>query len=91
MSCRRNSSYPVTMLFIGTNQSFGEIISRNMIPSTLSTIYSSDIMASLASNVVGSESEPENTNFLEPAFFLDLPIYYLQNQCTQNSTFSISV
>ena len=24
MSCRRNSSYPVTMLFIGTNQSFGE-------------------------------------------------------------------
>ncbi|RZC16975.1 ABC transporter A family member 7 isoform B [Glycine soja] len=79
------------MLFTGTNQSFGEIISRNMIPSTLSTIYSSDIMASLASNVVGSESEPGNTNFLEPAFFSDLPIYYLQNQCTQNSTFSVSV
>ncbi|XP_040870601.1 ABC transporter A family member 7 [Glycine max] len=90
-SCRKNGSCPVTMLFTGTNQSFGEIISRNMIPSTLSTIYSSDIMASLASNVVGSESEPGNTNFLEPAFFSDLPIYYLQNQCTQNSTFSVSV
>ncbi|XP_061353117.1 ABC transporter A family member 7-like isoform X3 [Gastrolobium bilobum] len=30
-------------------------------------------------------------NFLEPAFFSDLPIYYLQSQCTQNSTFSIPV
>jgi len=33
----------------------------------------------------------ENTNFLEPAFFSDEPIYYLQSQCTQNSTFSISI
>lgn len=33
---------------------FITVISRNMIPSTLSTIYSSDIMASLASNVVVS-------------------------------------
>ncbi|KAG5032123.1 hypothetical protein JHK82_015710 [Glycine max] len=90
-SCRRNGSCPVTMFFTGTNQSFGEIISRNMIPSNLSSINSSDITASLASNVVGSDSEPENTNFLEPAFFSDLPIYYLQNQCTQNSTFSVSV
>jgi len=32
----------------------------------------------------------ENTNFLEPAFFSDEPIYYLQSQCTQNSTFLIS-
>ncbi|KAH1126645.1 hypothetical protein GLYMA_06G191400v4 [Glycine max] len=79
------------MFFTGTNQSFGEIISRNMIPSNLSSINSSDITASLASNVVGSDSEPENTNFLEPAFFSDLPIYYLQNQCTQNSTFSVSL
>ncbi|KHN30818.1 ABC transporter A family member 7 [Glycine soja] len=90
-SCRRNGSCPVTMFFTGTNQSFGEIISRNMIPSNLSSINSSDITASLASNVVGSDSEPENTNFLEPAFFSDLPIYYLQNQCTQNSTFSVSL
>ncbi|KAL2340803.1 hypothetical protein Fmac_008743 [Flemingia macrophylla] len=39
----------------------------------------------------GSASEPEYTNFLESAFFSDLPIYYLQSQCLQSSTFSISV
>ncbi|XP_027367022.1 ABC transporter A family member 7-like isoform X2 [Abrus precatorius] len=86
-SCRRNGSCPVTMLFTGTNQSFGEIISGNMIPSTLS-INNSDIMGSLATNVVVTT---EDTNFLDPAFFSDLPIYYLQSKCTQNSTFSISV
>ncbi|RDX64090.1 ABC transporter A family member 8 [Mucuna pruriens] len=89
-SCRRNGSCPVTMLFTGTNQSFGEIISGNMIPSTFS-INNSDIITSLATNVVGSDSQTEITNFLEPAFFSDLPLYYLQSQCTQNSTFSISV
>ncbi|KAK7354195.1 hypothetical protein VNO80_19654 [Phaseolus coccineus] len=88
-SCRRNGSCPVTMLFTGTNQSFGEAISGNMIPSSF-TINSSALMASLAANVAGSASMTENTNFLEPAFFSDEPIYYLQSQCTQNSTFSIS-
>ncbi|KAJ1401641.1 P-loop containing nucleoside triphosphate hydrolase [Sesbania bispinosa] len=89
-SCRTNGSCPVTMLFTGTNNSFGQILSGNMIPSTFA-INNSDIMGSLATNVLGSESMTENTNFLEPAFFSDLPIYYLQSQCTQNSTFSIPV
>ncbi|ESW10198.1 hypothetical protein PHAVU_009G189300 [Phaseolus vulgaris] len=90
-SCRRNGSCPVTMLFTGTNQSFGEAISGNMIPSSFTPINSSAVMASLAANVAGSASMTENTNFLEPAFFSDEPIYYLQSQCTQNSTFSISI
>ncbi|KAK7304601.1 hypothetical protein VNO77_42484 [Canavalia gladiata] len=89
-SCRRNGSCPVTMLFTGTNQSFGEIVSGNMVPTTLN-INNSDIMGSLAANVLGSDTETEYSNFLEPAFFSDLPIYYLQSQCTQNSTFSIPV
>ncbi|KAL9314235.1 hypothetical protein ACSQ67_019687 [Phaseolus vulgaris] len=90
-SCRRNGSCPVTMLFTGRNQSFGEAISGNMIPSSFTPINSSAVMASLAANVAGSASMTENTNFLEPAFFSDEPIYYLQSQCTQNSTFSISI
>ncbi|KAK7317243.1 hypothetical protein RJT34_01302 [Clitoria ternatea] len=89
-SCRTNGSCPVTMLFTGTNRTFGQILSANMIPSTLS-INNSDIMGSLATNVFGTESEPEYTNFLEPAFFSDLPIYYLRSQCPQNATFSIPV
>ncbi|XP_073225221.1 ABC transporter A family member 8-like isoform X2 [Cicer arietinum] len=89
-SCRINGSCPLTMLFTGTNQSFGEVLSRNMIPSTFG-IDNSNVMGSLATNVLGSASETEFTNFLEPAFFSDLPIYYLQNQCRKNSTFSVPV
>ncbi|KAK7281816.1 hypothetical protein RIF29_10113 [Crotalaria pallida] len=89
-SCRRSGSCPITMLFTGNNMSFGEILYGNMLPSTL-IINNSDIMGSLATNVMGSESEPEYTNFLEPSFFSDLPIDYLQSQCRQNSTFSVPV
>ncbi|PNX74986.1 ABC transporter A family member 7-like protein, partial [Trifolium pratense] len=88
--CRNNGSCPLTMLFTGTNQSFGEVLSGNMIPSTFG-INNADVMDSLATNVLGSASETENTNFLEPAFFSDLPIYYLQSQCGKNSTFSIPI
>ncbi|KAI4336022.1 hypothetical protein L6164_014600 [Bauhinia variegata] len=89
-SCRRTGSCPVTMLFTGNNQTFGEILSGNMFTNTFS-INNSDIVGSVASNVVGSESATELTNFLEPAFFSGLPIYNLQNQCTQNSTISIPI
>ncbi|KAK2441657.1 Phospholipid-transporting ATPase abca7 [Trifolium repens] len=88
--CRNNGSCPLTMLFTGTNQTFGEVLSGNMIPSTFG-INNADVMDSLAKNVLGSASETEHTNFLEPAFFSDLPIYYLQRQCGKNSTFSIPI
>ncbi|CAK8532616.1 unnamed protein product [Lathyrus sativus] len=44
-----------------------------------------DSMASLASNMLGSESRPESNNFLEPAFTSDLAIYYVQTKCTQDN------
>ncbi|GAU47777.1 hypothetical protein TSUD_193140, partial [Trifolium subterraneum] len=43
-------------------------------------------MASLALNVLGSESMTEVNNLHEPAFTLELPIYYLQTQCPQNNS-----
>ncbi|CAL5202078.1 unnamed protein product [Lathyrus oleraceus] len=87
--CRINGSCPLTMLFTGTNQSFGEVLSWNMIPSTFG-INNTDVMG-LATNVMGSASETENTNFLEPAFFSDRPVYYLQSQCNKNSSFSVPI
>ncbi|XLU57881.1 hypothetical protein S245_052529 [Arachis hypogaea] len=86
-SCRSNGSCPITMLFTGNNQSFGQILYRNMIPSNF-TMNTSNVMASLATDLLGSASKTENTNFLESAFFSGLPVYYLQKQCTENSTFS---
>lgn len=36
----------------------------------------------------GSESKTQFIDYLEPAFFSDLPVYYVQPQCASNSTFS---
>ncbi|XP_050871002.1 ABC transporter A family member 6 [Lathyrus oleraceus] len=72
-----------TMLFTAENHSFGQIVSDNMFPTVLTMDYS-DIMASLASNMLGSEAKPESNNFLEPAFTSDLPIYYVQTKCPQD-------
>ncbi|XLU27241.1 hypothetical protein S245_063307, partial [Arachis hypogaea] len=62
-------------------------IAWNMIPSNF-TMNTSNVMASLSTDLLGSASKTENTNFLESAFFSGLPVYYLQKQCTENSTFS---
>lgn len=38
----------------------------------------------------GSDTKTEYTNFLEPAFFSNAPVYYLQPQCSSDSKFSVS-
>lgn len=38
----------------------------------------------------GSDTETEYDNFLEPAFFSNAPVYYLQPQCSSDSKFSVS-
>ncbi|XP_015070141.1 ABC transporter A family member 7-like [Solanum pennellii] len=88
-SCRISGSCPATILMTGTNQTFGESMRRNLFSSTGSTLNSSDIFYSLANNVLGSDSPTEVMNFLESAFFSDLPVYNVQSQCSPNSTFSI--
>lgn len=94
-SCRRTGSCPATILFTGNNQSLGEILVRNMVPnsSTLisSTQNSSDVLVSLAQNVLGSASWPNLYNYLEPAFASDQPVYEVQQQCTSNSSFSVAL
>ncbi|PNX94357.1 ABC transporter A family member 7-like protein [Trifolium pratense] len=83
--CKENQSCPFNMLFTAENRSFAQIVSDNMFPSAL-TVNSSDIMASLASNVLGSESSAGTDSFLDSGFTSALPVYYLQTQCPQNNS-----
>ncbi|KAJ0048615.1 hypothetical protein Pint_15237 [Pistacia integerrima] len=89
-SCRINGSCPAIFLLTGNNHSFGEILGENMLPNTFS-INPSNLMGSLASNVAGSESKPGTSQFLDSAFFSDLPIYSVQSRCASNSTISAPV
>ncbi|KAL5064774.1 hypothetical protein RYX36_026511 [Vicia faba] len=83
--CKANGTCPVKVLFTANNQSFGQILSDNMFPSA-PIVNDSDIMASLAWNVVGSEANPEETYFNEPAFTSDRPLFYVQNECPEDNS-----
>ncbi|KAF8390227.1 hypothetical protein HHK36_024752 [Tetracentron sinense] len=89
-SCKRTGSCPVTILLTGSNQSFGESMAGNLFKGA-SSLNSSDILNALANVPLGSESIPESSNFLEPAFSSNLPIYSIRSQCAPNSTISVPV
>ncbi|KAB1216655.1 ABC transporter A family member 8 [Morella rubra] len=88
-SCRSSGSCPTTFLFTGNNQSLGQILAGNMIKASFN-LNASDVVDSLATNVVGSDTYPQTTNFLDPAFFSGVPIYNVQSRCSSNSTLSVS-
>lgn len=52
--------------------------------------FGSDFLASLAMNVLGSESPPWGNNFIEIAFSSGDPIYYLQKKCTDTEKSGLS-
>ncbi|XP_015942537.1 ABC transporter A family member 7-like [Arachis duranensis] len=81
----------VTMLFTGTDQFFGESLFGTMFPTELS-INESDIMASLASVVLGTEFGLDLTVFVDPALSINSRILYRlqQDQCKVNSSFSFN-
>lgn len=88
-SCRRTGSCPVTFLFTGSNHSLGASLYGNMLPSSV-TVNSSDLLQGLAYNVLGTETEAELTNYLDPGIASDLPIYNIQSRCISNAAFPFS-
>ncbi|KAL6973345.1 Phospholipid-transporting ATPase abca7, variant 2 [Sarracenia purpurea var. burkii] len=88
--CRNTGSCPATILFTGNNQSLGQRLAGNMFTSS-STLNSSDILYSLADYALGSATMTEYSNFVDPAFFSNQPLYHLQSQCSANSTISVSI
>ncbi|KAJ8771888.1 hypothetical protein K2173_027065 [Erythroxylum novogranatense] len=89
-SCRSTGSCPVTVLMTGSNQSLGQIMAGNMFASSL-TLMSSNVTDTLANSALGSDSEPRENNLLDPGFYDNTPLYNVQQQCTPNSTFSVTI
>nr|GMC74269.1 ABC transporter A family member 7-like [Ipomoea batatas] len=86
-SCKTTGSCPAAILLTGANQTFAERIGENFFNGTI--LNSSDILYSVADDVLGSGSYTEQINFLDPAFSSNLPVYIVRPQCAPNSTFSI--
>ncbi|KAK4485684.1 hypothetical protein RD792_008328 [Penstemon davidsonii] len=88
--CKMTGSCPVTFLITGNNQTLGQRVAANMFGRPLS-VNVSDILYSIADDVLGSESDTQISNFLESAFTSNSPIYFLQPQCPPNSQFSVPI
>ncbi|KAK4394440.1 ABC transporter A family member 7 [Sesamum angolense] len=65
-------------------------VAGNMFARPLS-IDLSDILYSLADDALGSETKTRYTNYLDPAFSSNVPVDFLQSQCTSNSQFSVPI
>ncbi|KAK1357751.1 ABC transporter domain-containing protein [Heracleum sosnowskyi] len=89
-SCKVSGACPATILITGKNSSLGHGVSENMFKNTVDQNFSSNVY-SLANTVLGTESHNKITNFLEPAFFSNSPVYYLQSKCAPNSTFPLTI
>ncbi|KAJ0240334.1 ABC transporter A family member 7 [Hirschfeldia incana] len=85
-SCRTTGSCPVTILFTGNNHSLGASLSENLLPNSI-IVNTSDPLQGLAYNVLGTETEVEFTNYLDPGIASSLPIYSIQSLCTSNAAF----
>ncbi|XP_068464668.1 ABC transporter A family member 7-like isoform X1 [Phaseolus vulgaris] len=91
VSCRRTDSCPLSLLFTAENHSFAQSVSEKMFGSALRiSEFDGNLFAGLAVNVLGSESKPGRNNFIEPALTSDLPIYYLQTNCTGTENSGLS-
>uniref|UniRef100_A0A6M2EU98 ABC transporter domain-containing protein n=1 Tax=Populus davidiana TaxID=266767 RepID=A0A6M2EU98_9ROSI len=81
-SCRQTGSCPVSLFITGTNRSLGQSLAEMM--------FAAPSLLNSTNSVLGSNSEPKQDNFLDPAF-AEGSLYNIQSLCTSNSTFTVSV
>ncbi|KAJ6888539.1 ABC transporter A family member 7-like [Populus alba x Populus x berolinensis] len=81
-SCRQTGSCPVSLFITGTNRSLGQSLAEMM--------FAAPSILNSTNSVLGSNSEPKQDNFLDPAF-AEGSLYNIQSLCTSNSTFTVSV
>ncbi|XP_010242394.1 PREDICTED: ABC transporter A family member 7-like [Nelumbo nucifera] len=89
-SCKGTDSCPVTILLTGGNQTLRESLAGNLFTGAFSP-NSSEIFSSLANVLLGSYSKPQESNYLEPAFSSNVPVYIIQPQCAPNFSFSVPI
>ncbi|CAH2043965.1 unnamed protein product [Thlaspi arvense] len=88
-SCRKTGTCPVTILFTGSNHSFGKALSGNIFGGSFA-VNTSDLLPSLAHNVLAATQETGDNNYADPAISKDFPVYNIQPQCSPNSTWPLS-
>ncbi|KAL0693630.1 hypothetical protein Bca4012_060810 [Brassica carinata] len=91
-SCRgtMGGSCPVTILMTGEKQPLGKAISANIFATSFA-VNSSDLLPTLANNILGSPIPADKDNYADPGLSPGLPIYNIQPLCSANSTWPLSL
>ncbi|KAL0762372.1 hypothetical protein Bca101_078523 [Brassica carinata] len=91
-SCRgtMGGSCPVTILMTGDKQPLGKAISANIFATSFA-VNSSDLLPTLANNILGSPIAADKDNYADPGLTPGLPIYSIQPLCSANSTWPLSL
>ncbi|XP_057868703.2 ABC transporter A family member 7 [Cryptomeria japonica] len=82
-SCLKDNSCPVTFLYTGNNKSMAETLTRELVTDTLPTNFS-DPLKTFSVLIPGTDSKPETSNYIEPAFLTNSSIYVVQPSCQGN-------
>ncbi|GJN03426.1 hypothetical protein PR202_ga20870 [Eleusine coracana subsp. coracana] len=89
-SCRDTGSCPGVVLVTGGNRSLAESLSGGLFPTLSSPLNSTDYLDALSRIVVGSDTYPATTQFIEAAFIPGIKLYLVQPQCSSNQSSTIS-
>eukprot|EP01018_Ginkgo_biloba_P024057 Gb_37630 [translate_table: standard] len=88
-SCLKTNFCPATLLYTGQNKSMAESLAGNLVTDALPTNFS-DPLEIFSVLVPGTDSMPDISNYIEPAFLSESPIYVVRPSCSRNLNFSVS-
>ncbi|KAG6529388.1 hypothetical protein ZIOFF_011586 [Zingiber officinale] len=91
-SCRTSLSCPAALLFTGGNRSLAQSLGQTLLQgsSSFSSLNSLDYPSNMANFVLGTDTYTRDTQFIEPAFISDRPLYWIQQECLSNATTPLS-
>ncbi|TVU06174.1 hypothetical protein EJB05_49373, partial [Eragrostis curvula] len=89
-SCRDAGSCPAAVLLTGGNRSLAESLSGGLFPTLSSSLNSTDYLDALSKIVIGSDTSPWTTQYIESAFIPGNRLYLMQPRCLSNQSLTIS-
>ncbi|KAK8930484.1 ABC transporter A family member 7 [Platanthera zijinensis] len=89
-SCRSTGSCPATLLITGRNRTFAQSLAGNFFTGAAS-MSSLNYLDALLTVAPGTDTPTGYSQFIEPAFVSDRPLYIVQPQCRSNFIDSVAV
>ncbi|KAL4195540.1 hypothetical protein AMTRI_Chr05g65180 [Amborella trichopoda] len=88
--CKDTGTCPVTILFTGEKRLLATRLAANLVMDTF-PVKKLDLWTMLSEVLPATDTKAKYTNFIEPAFLSDHPLYIVQPKCVPNFNLSIPI